>query len=236
MCRIMTYQNNIAAHEAGHCVALAAAGLAGEFVLFTITPQMDEAGRNVDGQTKISKETLNAYSGTLHAYSETLRQLAKRMAIDPQNPAVDPQGPRNLHDFLVEQAPRVCLPYICFFFGGGACDRWLKREDRARNAIDHNEIFTHLFPAMTLNNIGDAEMSAVQGKVDEFLFNVFEREGNLLDGLYGALVQKGTVLRKDLGPLFNEMEVCGERAREDYASLLNWFSSWYEPQVQTFEG
>lgn len=232
----MEYSNIIAAHEAGHCVALAAVGLAGEFVQSTITPQKDEAGRNVDGQTKISKETLNAYSGTLNAYSGTLRQLAKRMAIDPQNPAVDPQGPRNLHDFLVEQAPRVCLPYICFFFGGGACDRWLKREDGARNAIDHNEIFTHLFPAMTLKNIGDAKMSAVQEKVDEFLFKVFERERNLLDGLYGALVQKEKVCREDLGPLFNKMEDCGECARDDYNSLLNWFSTWYRPQVQKFEG
>ncbi len=213
----MEYSNPIAAHEAGHCVALAAAGLAWTFDQSTIKPQTNDDGLNVDGLTRRNGKTLTDYG-------EKMRQMA-----------VDPQGRRNFHDFLVKEAPRVCLPHICFFFGGGACDRWLKREDRARNAIDHNEIFTHLFPAMTLNNIGDTEMSAVQGKVDEFLFKVFERERNLLDGLYGALVQKEKISRKDLGPLFNEMEACGERAREDYDSLLNWFSTWYRPQVQKFE-
>ena len=216
MCRTMKYQNNIAAHEAGHCVALAAAGLAEKFVSSTITPQTNADGQNVDGQTIRNGEALTAYS-------EKLTQLAGRMA--------DPQGLRNFHDFLVKEAPRVCLPHICFFFGGGACDRWLKCEDLHRNSIDREVICKQLFPAMTLKNIGDAEMSAVQGKVDEFLFNVFEREGNLLDGLYGALVQKGTVLREDLGPLFNEMVACGERARKDYDSLLNWFSTWYGAHV-----
>lgn len=226
----MKYQNKIAAHEAGHCVALAAAGLAEKFVSSTIGHGQMYNGRNVDGLTKKEEndEALTAYHIELMAYRDKLTQPAGRMA--------DPKDRKDFHDFLVKEAPRVCLPHICFFFGGGACDRWLKCEDLHRNSIDREEICTKFFPAMTLVNIGDAEMFAVQGKVDEFLFNVFEREGNLLDGLYGALVQKGTVLREDLGPLFNEMEVCGERAREDYASLLNWFSSWYEPQVQTFEG
>ena len=214
----MEYSNTIAAHEAGHCVALAAAGLAGEFVRATIKPQTN-AGRNVYGLTERISESLTAYS-------EKMGQLASQMTVDPQ-------GPRNFHDFLVREALRVCLPQICFFLGGGACDRWLKREDGARNAIDHNEIFTHLFPAMTLNNIGDPEMSVVQGKVDDFLFKVFEREGKLLDGLYGALVQNEEVTREalDLAPLLNEMEACGKRAHDDYNSLLTWFSSWYEPHV-----
>lgn len=216
MCRTMKYQNNIAAHEAGHCVALAAAGLAEQFVSSTITPQANANGQNVDGQTIRNGEALAAYG-------EQLAQLAGRMA--------DPQGLRNFHDFLVQEAPRVCLPHICFFFGGGACDRWLKREDLHRNLIDREVIYNQLFPAMNLMNIGDAEMSAVQGKVDEFLFNVFEREEKLLDGLYGVLVQRGTVLREDLGPLFNEMKDCGKRAREDYDSLLNWFSIWYGKHV-----
>lgn len=217
----MEYSNSIAAHEAGHCVALAAAGLAGEFVRATIKPQTND-GRNVYGLTKGNGKTLTDYS-------EKMGQLASQMTVDPQ-------GPRNFHDFLVKEAPRVCLPNICFFLGGGACDRWLKREDLRRNSIDREEIYKNLFPAMTLK-IGDTEMSVVQGKVDEFLFKVFEREGKLLDGLYGALVQNEEVTREDLGPLLNEMEACGERrARQDYNSLLTWFSSWYEPQVQKFEG
>ncbi len=223
----MNYQNPIAAHEAGHCVALAAAGLAWAFDKSTIRPQMHN-GRNVYGLTERNGETFTAYR-------EQLIQLKGRLTVDPQNPAVDPQDLRNFHDFLVKEAPRVCLPHICFFLGGGACDRWLKREDLSRNLIDREEICKHLFPAMTLNNIGDTEMSVVQREVDEFLFKVFGRERNLLDGLYGALDQKGEVNHKDLGPLFKEMETCGERAREDYDSLLNWFSTWYRPQVQKFE-
>ncbi len=210
----------IAAHEAGHVVALAAAGLADEFTRATIVPQ-----NGVHGLTIRSGASLFKLSGELTGHSQ---RIAGAIGAD-QQAAVKAFG-----DFILT-TPAVCLPHVCFFFGGGACDRMLGRESSARNTIDVNCVNTMVLPAMVLPPLADGDLRQVQSKVDAFLFKVFERERLLFGKVYNALVERKTIDRASVGiEMLDDMCACAKRASSDYAELLKWFEAWHAGKAPKF--
>lgn len=210
----------IAAHEAGHVVALAAAGLADEFTRATIVPQ-----NGVHGLTIRSGASLFKLSGELTRHSQ---RIAGATGAD-QQVAVKAFG-----DFILT-TPAVCLPHVCFFFGGGACDRMLGRESSARNSIDVNCVNTMVLPAMVLPPQADGDLRQVQSKIDAFLFKVFERERLLFGKVYNALVERKTIDRASVGlEVLDDMCACAKRASSDYAELLKWFEAWHAGKAPKF--
>lgn len=210
----------IAAHEAGHVVALAAAGLADEFTRATIVPQ-----NGVHGLTVRSGASLFKLSGELTGHSQ---RIAGATGAD-QRAAVKAFG-----DFILT-TPAVCLPHVCFFFGGGACDRMLGRESAARNSIDVNCVNTMVLPAMVLPPLADGDLRQVQSKIDAFLFKVFERERALLVKVYNALVERKTIDRASIGQeIMDDMRACAKRASSDYSELLKWFEAWHAGRAPKF--
>lgn len=210
----------IAAHEAGHVVALAAAGLADEFTRATIVPQ-----NGVYGLTIRSGASLFKLSGELTGHSQ---RIAGAIGAD-QQAAVKAFG-----DFILT-TPAVCLPHVCFFFGGGACDRMLGRESSARNTIDVNCVNTMVLPAMVLPPLADGDLRQVQSKVDAFLFKVFDRERLLFGKVYNALVERKTIDRASVGiEMLDDMCACAKRASSDYLELLKWFEAWHAGKAPKF--
>ena len=216
------FPNVTAAHESGHVVALAAAGLADEFLSVTIIPQ------NVaDGLTIRSGASLVKLSGELAGYSVRIASAtgeAQRQAMAAFN------------DFIAT-TPDVCLPHLCFFLGGGSLDRQLGREDAKRNSIDADCIRKMVMPAMALQTLSDEHLREVQDKVDEFLFPVFEGSEALFGKIYESLVERKTLARDDLGPdVLHEMDECAERSKEGYGKLLAWFRQWHRGHAPKFGG
>ena len=214
----MEFPNEIAAHECGHVVALAAAGLADEFELATIVPQY-ENGVFVLGSTKRSGESLEKLSSELSEHSANLA-AGRQDAL------------KAFRDFVLT-TPDVCLPHICFFVGGGSIDRLLGREDPNRNAIDANcirdKVMLTMLPATALS---DEDLALVQDKVDEFLFNVFKKEKVLFDKIYTALVKHKTLDCNSLDPLvLKEMQSCASRSVEKFKCLLAWVKEWHSGKV-----
>ena len=207
------YTDEIAAHEAGHSLALAVAGLAGEFTSCTIVPQ-----DGVYGKTDRSGESLLLLSSDIAKYAQ---QLA--------NPAGLALAKQAFREFL-GNVPEICLPHVCFFFGGGSLDRFFDRECTARNAIDIRAIKDMVLPAMAVG-VSDDDLSKIQSKVDEFLGKAFEKEEALFKKIYDRLVAERTILRGDAGDLLVEMQNSAERLKADYQELLVWFKGWYEPKI-----
>ena len=201
------YTDEIAAHEAGHCLALAASGLADEFQKSTIRPQDGVRG-------------LTTRSG------HSLVNLSMDLAQHAQRLATQEEPVNEFKAFLKEKAPRTCLPHLCFFFGGGALDRFLGREHPPRNAIDMRAIQGMVIPAMAIQ-VTDQELAEVQEKVDEFLWNAFKTDGTLLKSLYNALVERQTITAND--DLLREMRAAP--VSDTYRTLLAWFTEWYKPRV-----
>ena len=211
------FPNEIVAHECGHVVALAAAGLADEFTSVTIIPQ-----NGVKGLTTRSGASLTELSGRLAEHSQRVASAAAAADAEKIATAV-----REFKDFIAT-TPVVCLPHLCFFFGGGSCDRLFGRENAARNTIDVNCIRSMVIPAMVLQPPADDRLREVQDKVDEFLFSVFEKNMSLFRKIYDALVERKTLDRASLGPdILREMETCASRSKEDYGQLLVWFRQWH---------
>lgn len=116
------YTNKIAAHEAGHCLALAATGLADEFTSCTIVSGYDAQRRPTRGQTIRSGTSLSEFSKELDKHSKHLENQEESV--------------NDFKDFLMKNVLKTCLPHICFFLGGGSFDRFLDRESPERNKID----------------------------------------------------------------------------------------------------
>ena len=210
----------IAAHEAGHVVALAAAGLADEFTRATIVPQ-----NGVHGLTIRSGASLFRLSGELAGHSQ---RIAGAVGAD-QQAAVKAFG-----DFI-RTTPAVCLPHLCFFFGGGACDRMLGRESPARNSVDVDCVNKMVLPAMVLQPLADGDLRQVQSRIDAFLFKVFDRERLLFGKVYNALVERKTIDRASVGlEMLDDMRACAERAFPDYSELLKWFEAWHADRSPKF--
>ena len=213
----MEFPNEIAAHECGHVVALAAAGLADEFISATIVPQY----RNdvlVLGSTDRSGASLTK----LH--NEHLEHIAPLAA--GRQDALEA-----FRDFVLT-TPDVCLPHICFFVGGVSIDRLLGREDTIRNRIDTDCIRQMVMPAMHIPSLSDEDLALVQDKVDEFLFNVFKKEKVLFDKIYTSLVERGTLDRNSIDPLvLKEMQSCAIRSAEKFKCLLAWVKEWHSGKV-----
>ena len=211
----------IAAHECGHVVALAAAGLADEFQKVTIVPQ-----NGIRGLTTRSGASLTKLSGELAEYSARIASATG----EAQHKAM-----AAFNDFIAT-TPDVCLPHLCFFFGGGSLDRLFKREDTGRNSIDADCIRNMVMPAMVLQApLSDEQMLEVQGKVDEFLHSVFKVEENepLFRKIYKTLEKRNALTRTDLKEddlgkdIRREMDKCAKRSKEGYEELLAWFREWH---------
>lgn len=207
------FPNVIAAHECGHVVALAAAGLADEFLYVTIVPQ-----NGIRGLTTRSGASLTKLSGELAEYSARIASATggaqKRVTAE--------------YNEFIATTPKVCLPHLCFFFGGGSLDRKFKREDTGRNLIDADCIRNMVMPAMVLQILSEDHLREVQDKVDEFLFPVFEGNEPLFEKIYESLVERETLDRDNIGPdILREMNECAERSKEGYGKLLTWFRQWH---------
>ena len=203
------YTNEIAAHEAGHCLALAASGLADEFQKATIRPQ--------DG-----------VQGLTTRNGQSLVNLSMDLAQHAQRLATQEESVKEFKEYLVTNAPKTCLPHLCFFFGGGSLDRFLGRENSSRNAIDLHAIQGMVIPAMAIQ-VTDQELAEVQEKVDEFLWNAFKTDETLLKNLYNALVERQTITADD--DLLREMRAGAAPVSDAYQTLLAWFTEWYTPRV-----
>ena len=209
----MEFPNEIAAHECGHVVALAAAGLADEFISATIVPR-----DGVLGLTRRSGVSLTKLSSELSEHSANLA-AGRQDAL------------KAFRDFVLT-TPDVCLPHICFFVGGGSIDRLLGREDTIRNRIDTDCIRQMVMPAMHIPSLSDEDLALVQDKVDEFLFNVFKKEKVLFDKIYTALVEHKTLDCNSIDPLvLKEMQSCAIRLAEKFKCLLAWVKEWHSGKV-----
>lgn len=201
-------------------MALAAAGLADEFTRATIVPQ-----NGVHGLTIRSGASLFKLSGELAGHS---LRIAGASGAD-QQAAVKAFG-----DFILT-TPAVCLPHVCFFFGGGACDRMLGRESAERNSVDVNCVNTMVLPAMVLPPMAEGDLVQVQSKIDAFLFKVFKRERTLLVKVYNALVERKTIDRASIGQdIMDDMRACAKRVSSDYSELLKWFEAWHAGKAPKF--
>ena len=216
----MDFPDEIATHECGHVVALAATGLTEEFRSATIVPQ-----NGMLGLTIRSGESLTRLSNEFLEYSRNL---------------ADGQTEIEAFRNFVLTTPAVCLPHICFFLGGGSIDRLLGRENARRNSIDAECIREKVVPAMLLRELADDDLLYVQSNVDKFLHNVFTKEKILFNRIYHAIVEHKTLVHTSIDPnLMKEMKACGERSAEDYKSLLAAVEKWYAGkvmQLQYFQG
>ena len=203
------YAYVIAAHEAGHCLALAATGLADEFQRSTIVPQGE-----LEGLTIRSGASLDNFSMELTQHSRRL--------------VAQEESGNEFKDFLIEKAPKTCLPHICFFLGGGSFDRFLGRESPARNRIDMEMLQTNVIPSMVIQ-VTNKELAELQGKVDEFLWAVFKANEALFKIIYDALVERQTITAND--DLLGEMRAGANSVSDAYRKLLVWFTEWYEPRL-----
>lgn len=210
----------IAAHECGHVVALAAAGLADEFKMVTIVPNDRSLG--ITDCTWISRDRLVANLGE---HSRLLTGDAGQ----------HPEVMKNFKAFI-QTVPAVCLPYLCYYYGGGSCDRLFGRESVDRNMIDANEIRTNIIPATLIPNPTEEDLQQIQRNVDRFLFKVLDEEEKLFGLIYTALVQRKTIDRDSLGQdILDEMQACSKYFSEDYKELLKWFEEWHAKQLQNLE-
>ena len=205
----------IAAHECGHVVALAAAGLADEFLYVTIVPQ-----NNALGVTKRTGASLTELGYELDIFP---------VRINAATGEAQQRVTAEFNDFIAT-TPDVCLPHLCFFFGGGSLDRLLGRENANRNSIDADCIRNMVMPSMVLKPSWADHLREVQEKVDEFLFPVFEVEENeqLFEQLFESLLKRKALTRADLDPdIRDEMNECAERSKKGYEELLVWFRQWH---------
>lgn len=205
------YTNEIAAHEAGHCLALAATGLADEFQSCTIVSGYDAQRRPTCGLTIRSGASLTRFREKLDQHSQRL--------------AAQEESVNDFKDFLMKNVPKTCLPHICFFFGGGSFDRFLGREDTHRNSIDMKVLWENVVPSIAIQ-VTDKEFAELQGKVDEFLWAAFKANEALLKIIYDALVERETITAND--DLLREMRAGAIPVSDAYQKLLAWFSEWYE--------
>ena len=215
----MDFPDEIATHECGHVVALAATGLTEEFRSATIVPQ-----NGMLGLTIRSGESLTRLSDKLSEFSK--KNLADQTEIEA------------FRNFVLT-TPAVCLPHICFFLGGGSIDRLLGRENALRNSIDAKCMREMVMPAMLLPNLrpfpslSDDDLLYVQSNVDKFLHNVFTKEKILFNRIYHAIVEHKTLVHTSIDPnLMKEMKACGERSAEAYKSLLAAVEKWYAGKVK----
>ena len=215
----MDFPDEIATHECGHVVALAATGLTEEFRSATIVPQ-----NGMLGLTIRSGESLTRLSNKLSEFSK--KNLADQTEIEA------------FRNFVLT-TPAVCLPHICFFLGGGSIDRLLGRENALRNSIDAKCMREMVMPAMLLPNLrpfpslSDDDLLYVQSNVDKFLHNVFTKEKILFNRIYHAIVEHKTLVHTSIDPnLMKEMKACGERSAEAYKSLLAAVEKWYAGKVK----
>ena len=215
----MDFPDEIATHECGHVVALAATGLTEEFRSATIVPQ-----NGMLGLTIRSGESLTRLSDKLSEFSK--KNLRDQTEIEA------------FRNFVLT-TPAVCLPHICFFLGGGSIDRLLGRENALRNSIDAKCMREMVMPAMLLPNLrpfpslSDDDLLYVQSNVDKFLHNVFTKEKTLFNRIYHAIVEHKTLVHTSIDPnLMKEMKACGERSAEAYKSRLAAFEKWYAGKVK----
>ena len=229
----MDFPDEIATHECGHVVALAATGLTEAFRSATIVPQ-----NGVLGLTIRSGESLTKLSNKLSELSNKLLELSKKNLADQteieafQTEIEAFQTEIEAFRNFVLTTPAVCLPHICFFLGGGSIDRLLGRENARRNSIDAEYIREKVVPAMLLPSLSDDDLLYVQSNVDKFLHNVFTKEKILFNRIYHAIVEHKTLVYTSIDPnLMKEMKACGERSAEAYKSLLAAVEEWYAGQV-----
>ena len=207
------FLDEIATHECGHVVALAAAGLTEEFISVTIVPE-----NGVRGLTVRSGASLTQLSDKLSEYAQNLADGRQ-------------EGLEAFRNFVLT-TPAVCLPHICFFFGGGSIDRLLGRENRNRNAIDANCIRQMVVPSMLLPPLSDEDLTGIQEKVDEFLFNVFKKEKALFGRIYRAIVERKTLGRNSIPDVLKDMQACADRSEGIYKSLLASIENWHSGKVR----
>lgn len=218
------FPNEIAAHECGHMVALAAAGLVDEFTSVTIIPQ-----NGVMGLTTRTGASLTELTGKLAEHSQRLASAAS--SADAETIATAKQE----FNAFFATIPAVCLPHLCFFFGGGSCDRLFRRENAARNAIDLDIISRRVIPAMAILPLANDHLREVQDNIDKFLFSVFEKNMSLFKNIYDALVARRILDRANLDPdILRGMERCATSSNWEYGQLLDWFRQWHASQPRTF--
>jgi len=211
------WTDEIAAHEAGHCVALVAAGLADEFVSATIVPQ-----GGVQGLTVRSGESLARLS---MGFAEHAARLGDLLRLE--------EAKRAFREFLMT-APEVCLPHLCFYFGGGSMDRYLQRDNPARNSVDMNVIGSMVVPAMAIPAISVGELAEIQKKVDEFLWMVFDDEDCMIEGFYDELCDKRVIDRSDFDQILKGSFLgLTDESHEKYSELLSWFRDWHARKLES---
>ena len=210
----MQFTDEIAMHECGHVIALAATGLTDEFQIATNVPDFDDFGRPTDGRTDHTRASLNKLSENLTEFTS------------------GQQGGLERFRQFVLTTPDVCLQHLCFYFGGGAIDRFLGRENPNRNEKDMEYIRKMVLPAMLLTALSDEDMTLIQEKVDEFMSKMFTKGKVLLDRLYNALVEHKTLTRDNIDPeILNEMRACAERFEGGYNDLLASVKEWHAEKM-----
>ena len=234
----MQFTDEIAMHECGHVIALAATGLTDEFQIATNVPDFDDFGRPTDGRTDHTRASLNKLSENLTEFTS------------------GQQGGLERFRQFVLTTPDVCLQHLCFYFGGGEIDRFLGRKNPDRNKIDMEQIRECVLPAMfllstltekkdkalpsnkellsagTMAWLSDEDITFIQKKVDEFMSKVFTKEKVLLGRLYSAIVEYKTLMRDNIDPeILNEMRTCAKRSERDYNNLLASVKEWHAEKM-----
>lgn len=205
----------IVKHECGHLVALMAAGIYSEFTRISVGAA-EHAGDRVNGLTERSGDSLMQYSFDLLNWS---RRLGGGQA-----------GVEDWVRFLAERGLAVCLPHVCYFYGGGAMDRSAGCEDAERNGIDTREIEAKVLPSLVITWNDDCNF--LKERVYAFLESVFRREQSLITRICGELRENPVMEKGQMDALLEKdpdggAEGVRRRAEGDYQTLLNDLREWY---------
>lgn len=215
----------IATHECGHLVAMMASGIYGEFASMLLTPTM-YMGEPVGGLVIRNSLALNKISTKL---SENYSSLNKASFPD-------------LIAFFVGEGLEICLPQICYFYGGGAIDRLMGCEDVGRNRIDERELEQSVFLALLIVaekgwteeqlDWFNEQCAWLKTQVYEFLTSVFTREMPVITGIVDVISMLVKVDRDLIDELLAKLvdkgvEGLKDRCAEDYRHLYLNVRKWY---------
>ena len=113
-------------------------------------------------------------------------------------------------------------------------DRYLQRDNPARNSVDMNVIGSMVVPAMAIPAISVGELAEIQKKVDEFLWMVFDDEDCMIEGVYDELCDKRVIDRSDFDQILKGSFLgLTDGCREKYRELLSWFRDWYVRKLES---
>lgn len=191
--------DEIALHEAGHVVALYLSGIGEEFT----DAVTGDCGVDVKGLTRRTGASLLDLSRRFSAFATATKREFNEVCA---------------------AAPSVCLPQICYFFGGGSMDRAVGRDCPTRNAIDDRHLSTEIMGTLMVSDLKPEAYAELREMVDAFLHLGFEENAGFVRAVYEELRTKKSVTAADIDRLTGGKAPV--RPGEAWKMLEDAFAGW----------